>query len=94
MATSTERIQTAFRFTPELLTRIRHSARKEGLSVNRYVEQVLEKSTELVFPKLPEVFRIDDDILSFAGKIHLEPFTKEEVDADPRLAYLVKKNGL
>ena len=93
MATTT-RIQTAFRFTPELLARIRRAARRENLSVNQFVERTLDKATELVFPKLPQDFKVDDDILAFAGKIHLGPFTKEELDADPRLAYLVEKNGL
>ena len=93
MATTT-RVQTAFRFTPELLTRIRRAARKENLSVNQYVERTLDKATEPVFPKLPQDFKIDDDILAFAGKIHMKPFTKEELDADPKLAYLVEKNGL
>ena len=94
MATSTTRVQTAFRFTPELLARIRRAARKENLSVNQYVERTLDKATELVFPKLPQDLKIDDDIMAFAGKIHLRPFTKEELDADPKLAYLVEKNGL
>ena len=94
MATSTTRVQTAFRFTPELLARIRRAARKENLSVNQYVERTLDKATELVFPKLPQDLKIDDDIMAFAGKIHLKPFTKEELDADPKLAYLVEKNGL
>ena len=94
MSTQTERIQTAFRFTPELLTRIRHSARKEGLSVNRYVEKELDKATELVFPKYPPDMEADEGILAFAGRIHLEPFSKEEVDANPKLAYLINKNGL
>ena len=83
----TERIQTAFRFTPELLTRIRHSARKVGLSVNRYVEQVLERSTELVFPKLPEDFEIPLDLLQSAGCIPAP--SEEEMKNDPRLAHIL-----
>lgn len=83
----TERIQTAFRFTPELLTRIRHSARKEGLSVNRYVERVLEKSTELVFPKLPKDFEIPQDLLQSAGCIPAP--SEEEMKNDPRLAHIL-----
>lgn len=93
MATPT-RIQTAFRFTPELLSRIRHAARKENLSVNQYVERTLDKATEPVFPKLPRDFPIDDDILSLAVVSEFRPFIKEELEADHKLAYLVKKNNL
>lgn len=88
------RIQTAFRLPPDLLDRVKRSARKENLSMNQFVERTLDKATEPVFPELPQDFQMDDDILAFAGKIHLEPFTKEELDADPRLARLVEKNGL
>lgn len=94
MATTVTRVQTAFRLPPELLARVKYHARRENLSVNSYVERVLDRATALVFPFLPEDTKIDDDILAFAGKVHLRPFTKEELDADPKLAYLVEKYGL
>ena len=94
MTMQTERIQTAFRFTPELLTRIRHAARVENISVNHYVERTLDRATELVFPKLPSDVEIEDDILSLAVTSEFRPFTKEELDSDPKLAYLVEKNNL
>ena len=84
MATTT-RIQTAFRFTPELLARIRHSARKENLSVNTYVERVLDKATTLIFPKLPQDFEIPEELLQSAGCIPAP--TEQELKNDPRLAH-------
>ncbi|MBR0053424.1 MAG: toxin-antitoxin system HicB family antitoxin [Bacteroidales bacterium] len=93
MATS-ERIQTAFRLSPELLARVKRAARKENVSVNLFVERTLDKATEPVFPKLPRDFPIDDDILSLAVVSEFRPFTKEELEADPKLACLVKKNNL
>lgn len=84
MATTT-RIQTAFRFTPELLTRVKHSARKENLSVNSYVERVLDKATALIFPKLPADFEIPEDLLQSAGCIPAPSI--QEIKNDPRLAH-------
>lgn len=94
MAENTTRVQTAFRLPPDLIARVKYHARRENLSVNSYVERVLEKATALVFPTMPPELKPDDELLAFAGKIHLKPFTKEQLDADPRLAYLVKKFGL
>jgi hypothetical protein len=94
MDTQTTRVQTAFRLTPELLARVKREARKEGISVNRFVERTLEKATELVFPKLPPDFKVDEDFRHMVECIQFRPFTKEELDADPKLAYLVDKFGL
>ena len=94
MATTVTRVQTAFRLTPELLTLIRRAAKKEKMSVNRLVERTLEREFKPDFPKIPSDFTIDDDILSLAVVQEFRPFTKEELDADPKLAYLVEKNNL
>lgn len=86
MATTT-RIQTAFRLPPELLTRVRHSAKKENMSVNSYVEHVLDKATALVFPKLPPDFTIPEELLSSAGCIPAP--SEQEIKNDPRLAHIL-----
>lgn len=39
-------VQTAFRFSPELIDRLKKRARREHKSVNQYVEEVLTRSLD------------------------------------------------
>ena len=39
--TSTAKVQTAFRFSPDLIERLKARARQENRSLNNYVEKVL-----------------------------------------------------
>lgn len=88
-------VQTTIRLPKELVERVKRKAKREHRSFNSYVEHTLDKSTELVFPKLqPEDFIIPDEIKALAGSIPAHKFTREELDADPRLAYLVEKYNL
>ena len=88
-------VQTTIRLPKELMDRIKIQARREHRSFNSYVEHTLEKSTELVFPKLkPEDFIISDEIMNLAASVPAYKFTQEELDADPKLAYLVEKYKL
>ena len=88
-------VQTTIRLPKELMDRIKIQARREHRSFNSYVEHTLDKSTELVFPKLkPEDFIISDEIKNLAASIPAHKFTQEELDADPKLAYLVEKYKL
>lgn len=89
MDTQTTRVQTAFRLTPELLARVKREARKEGISVNRFVERTLEKATELVFPKLPPDFKIDEEWLQLIEAVNLPLPTEQEIKEDPRLAHIL-----
>ena len=88
----TTMVQTTIRLPKELMDRVKRQARREHRSFNSYVEHTLDKSTELVFPKLkPEDFIISDEIKSLAGSTHFVRPSQEELDADPRLAYLIEK---
>ena len=89
METSTTRVQTAFRLSPELLARIKREARKENISVNRFVERTLEKATELVFPKLPPDFKVDEELLRLAKAASIPMPSEEEGKNDPRLAHIL-----
>jgi len=89
METQNTRVQTAFRLTPELLARVKREARKEGISVNRFVERTLEKATELVFPKLPPDFKVDEELLQLAKAARIPMPTEEEIKNDPRLAHIL-----
>ena len=88
-------VQTTLRLPKELVERVKRQAKREHRSFNSYVEHTLDKSTELVFPKLkPEDFIISDEIRSLSGSIPGIRPTQEELDADPKLAYLVEKYKL
>lgn len=94
MVAANTRTQTILRLSPELYARVKRKARSEHRSFNSYVEQILEKETGLVFPKLGPDFKVSDFILGMSGKVKRRKFTKEELDADPKLAYLAEKYGL
>lgn len=91
----TATIQTTIRLPKDLMERVKRQARREHRSFNSFVEHTLDKSTELVFPKLkPEDYIISEEIKSLAGSIPAHKFTREELDSDPKLAYLVEKFNL
>ena len=88
MRVATEkRVQTAFRFRPSLIARIKREAGKVNLSVNSYVEKVLEKETELDWPVLPPDFKISDELKAIQCCIAMP--SKEEIEADPRLKHIL-----
>ena len=43
---------------PELYERVKRNARREYRSFNSYVENVLDKATELEFPKIPDDYAL------------------------------------
>ena len=95
-------VQTAFRFTPELVRRMKLKARREHKSVNAYVERLIEKDLgseedkyealyrELAKIKLPDKISEEVEALSRYKVV----FTREEVENDPKLEYFVEKYGL
>lgn len=97
---NTRTTQTAFRFSPELIQRMKNRARIRGLSLNAYVEGLIEKDLgdvndryealykDLAKIKLPET--ISPEIEELFGKYKVE-FTPEELEADERLAYILSK---
>ena len=94
MSTASAKIQTAIRLSPELLERVKRHAKREHRSFNSFVENVLDRATEPVFPKLGPDFKVSDEIRSFQGSVKFKRPSQKEIDADPKLAYLVKKFGL
>ena len=92
-------IQTAFRFSPELVDRLKRRARLEKKSVNAYVEEAVEKALDsgndpytLLAAKLKEV-KVPQEIspeVKALSSFKLE-FTAEELAADNRLAYILGK---
>lgn len=53
-----QKVQTAFRFSPGLVDRMKRAAKKQNKSLNAFVEDEMEKvvGREVEFPKLPADF--------------------------------------
>lgn len=82
------RTQTLLRLQSELLARARRKARQRNISFNRFIEELLERETDLVFPPLPA--EISDEIRSLQCMEWKEP-DQAEREADPKLAALWEK---
>ena len=76
------------RLQPRIMEKLKYTAKKEKLSVNAYVEKVLDEATMAKIPKLPKDFKIDPVIDSW--RVSTREFTQEELDADPRLAHIMR----
>ncbi len=91
MRATTRKVQTAFRFDADLLSRLKRKAKARGQSLNAYVENVLVKDTpaNLVWPEI--VFPADISPETMAITRNYTSFTKEELRKDDRLAYIFGK---
>ena len=88
METESTRVQTGLRFPPVLINKLKAKAKRNNMSFNRYVENVLKKDVEGEFPHLNrEDFIKDNRFLAF-GKM-IPDFTKEQIEADPKLAHIL-----
>ena len=83
------RIQTAFRLPQDLLARVKREAKRKNLSVNAYVEDVLDRETRIDWPKLPKDFSVSQEILDFQIIHKWTPPTPEELEEDPKLAAIL-----
>jgi len=88
METAT-RIQTVIRLRPEVMERVKYRAKGHNMSVNAYVESVLDTATKVPIPKLPKDFKISPVIERMSGVIPAP--TKELLESDDRLAYILSK---
>ncbi|MBR4775527.1 MAG: toxin-antitoxin system HicB family antitoxin [Bacteroidales bacterium] len=88
----TARVSTIIRLRPELLDRAKRRAKQSHLSLNAFVERTLERTCEPEWPVFPPDFKVSDEILSFAIKDFKYP-TREELEADPRLAHIWEEYG-
>ena len=85
------KIQTAFRFPPELLERMKRTAIKRKVSLNQLVEQTMDRETRLDLPAAPKDIVVSEEIKQMHC-LRLTRPTEEEFAADPRLEYLWKKH--
>lgn len=84
-------VQTAFRFSEELLARVRREAKRKGKSVNAYVAEVLDRETRVEWPHLPKDYKVSQEILNLHCVDKLCEPTPEELAEDPKLEYLWNK---
>ena len=79
-AEKSPKIQTAFRFEPQLLERVKEAAKQEGVSVNEYVSNVLAEATkDILTPQEMEERRRETEefLAAVAGKWVDEGATEE-----------------
>ena len=92
---SEERIQTVLRLPKHVYYRVKLYAEREGRSFNSYVEKILARETDMDWPTIPKDFEIPEEILNLRPKKSvIKRPTQEELDNDPKLAYLMEKYGL
>ena len=93
MSAVTERkspsIQTAFRIPEDLFARIKREAKRRGTSVNAYVVDILDKETEIEWPKLPKDYKVSQEILNLQCVKNWKEPSREELEEDPRLAAIL-----
>ena len=83
------RAQTVLRLREDTLARARFKAKQMNMSLNAFLEQAVETAVAARIPKLPKDFAIDPAIERISG-IMPAP-TKEQLEADDRLAYIYNK---
>ena len=85
-----ERVQTVIRLRPEVMERVKYRAKGRNISVNAFMEEVMDEATRIPpIPKLPKNYKIDPLVKSLAGFLPMPP--QEVIDSDPRLAYILSK---
>ncbi len=82
-----ERTTTVIRIRPDIMARAKRLAKFNNMSLNAYIENLLDRDTTPVFPKLPKDFKVSDEILSL--NYNISSPTREEIESDPRLYHIL-----
>jgi hypothetical protein len=89
----TERVSTIIRLRPGIMAQAKRRAKQKNISFNAYVEQVLDRESRVEWPVLPPDFKVSEEI----KKMQCIPAdwkpSKEELEADPRLAHIWEECG-
>lgn len=85
------RVQTAFRLRASVLARSKREAERRGLSLNAYVDELLDRETRVEWPHLPKDYKVSQEILNLKCVDKLKEPTPEEFAEDPKLEYLWNK---
>ena len=76
--------QTGIRLSENLILQLKGKARKNGLSFNAYVEEILQKEVRDEIPFIDPAADVHPNLLAMAGTIRMP--SREEIKSDPRLA--------
>jgi len=91
---TTRNIQTAFRFREDLVLRLKKKARMKQMSINAYVEKVLEKDLEEDSGKYETIMnelqtlRLSDCLPVTSPGIKV---SEKELEQDERMKYILEK---
>ena len=85
----TTNIQTAFRIPEDLLARMKREAKRRGTSLNAFVVDVLDKETEIEWPRLSKDLAISQEIINLQCVKNWKEPTRDELEEDPRLAAIL-----
>ena len=83
------RVQTVIRLRPEVMERVKYRAKSQGVSINSFMEEAIMEATKVSIPKRPKDLEIDSVVKSLSGIIPAP--TKEMLESDDRLAYIIGK---
>ena len=84
------KVQTGLRLSPALIERLKRGAKKNDMSFNGFVEELLEKAVAPAFPALKREDYLPDERLLRLGKT-IPAVTEEQLAEDPKLAYILSK---
>ena len=99
---SVRSVQTAFRFRPEMLARMKNRARQKDISLNAYIERLVEEDlkessdryealyAELSQIRIPE--KMSEEMKTAFSYIKMADYTEAEIQNDPRLAAIFLKD--
>ena len=85
------REQTVIRFRKDVLNRARFMAKQRDISLNALLEEIVAEAVKPKIPKLPKDLKISPTVKALSGIIPAP--TKEMLEADDRLAYILGKGA-
>lgn len=89
----TARVSTIIRLRPGIMAQAKRRAKQKNLSFNAYVEEVLDRASRVEWPVLPPDFQVSEEIKRMQCIPADWKPSKEELEADPRLAHIWEECG-
>jgi hypothetical protein len=93
METTTQtRKQTIIRMDEAFIEKLKYYSEKKNLSLNAYIESVLKTEIDRIeqLPHLEPCKELSPNILAITGILEGR-ITQEEIDNDPKLAYILSR---
>ena len=89
----TKRVSTLIRLRQDVMMQAKRRARQRNMSLNAFIEQLLERSCRVEWPVLPSDFRVSEEIQDMKCIPAGWRPSKKELEADPRLAHIWEELG-